>query len=591
MLARLFGRIARLSPVWVGILAGLGVPVTVMAVSLMLYFASVAAIDHEVKTDLKRIAAVVASQVNGDVHDIFQSPEQESSESYAAAIAPLAKIVEASPEIAFVYTVVKKGDQVYFVLDPTEEGDEDKDGVDDKSHIMQVYEDAGADMLRAFSSGEPHADGKPYSDIWGTFISGYAPIKDGSGKVVAVAGVDLKADRYLHRLDGVHRAGRYALVLAIAITLLAGFFAFRAQGGALASRAKIAQRERELEAAHTELENQNLALEGQNQKLAKSMASEQMANQRMKAASQRFEKLFQGIPSACFTFDANGTLFEWNDQFENLLGCGTSELFQQPLTNVFSGRAAELLSNFDGTPIHDNEVQETLKSGQERTLVLRAFSLDSEGTRIGGIGSLIDVTERKHLEDQVQHQLEAQRELNRILDEQKAQLEVLSTTDGLTQVRNRRFLEDALRQMFNDARRHDRPLSVLLMDVDKFKQFNDTFGHQEGDTVLKKVAAALSDTARDADIVARYGGEEFCILLPQTTADEAMVAAERLRTAIENQDWPLRLVTASFGVATLSEEATPDELLRHADEAMYFSKESGRNRCTHFEGLPREEAA
>lgn len=592
MLGRLFMRIARFSPITVGLLAALKVSLIMGAVSLVLYVASVQAIDREVKTDLTRIAAVVAALVEHRAHQSFTQRKQESSEEYETAIAPLRRVVESSPEIAFVYTLVRRNGNYYFILDPTDAGDSDKDGVDDKSHIMQVYDDPSPSLVQTFDTGVPQSDAKPYTDMWGTFISGYAPVLDENGKVLAIAGVDLKAEKYLHRLDGVFAAARIATALGVLLSFLTGFMAYRAQSNAIAQRAMIAEREHQLQLAQEELKAQHLELANQYGKLERAITAEQAASIRMKAASQRFERLFHGIPAACFTFDSNGILFEWNNQFEQLLGLATQDLFQQSLGLIFPPDVSKIFTQFDGEPIEDVEIEVPARDGRALTLVLRAFSIEIDNQRVGGVGSLLDITERKLLAERVAKQLAEERELSDKLDDQRAQLEesnrlleVLSTTDGLTGVNNRRSLEEHLSRHFEEAKRYGHPLSVILLDVDKFKSFNDTFGHQEGDTVLKAIASSLQGAARTADLVARYGGEEFCVILPSTGAEEAIVAAERFRKAIASESWTLRPMTASFGVVTLTHEDSTDALLRHADEALYHAKENGRNQCTHFSAL------
>jgi diguanylate cyclase (GGDEF)-like protein len=122
----------------------------------------------------------------------------------------------------------------------------------------------------------------------------------------------------------------------------------------------------------------------------------------------------------------------------------------------------------------------------------------------------------------------------------------------------------------------------MLLDIDHFKQYNDTFGHIAGDDVLKKVAKILMQNARGTDFVARYGGEEFVVVFPYTDAEFATKAAERFRKAIEKSKWTNRAITASIGVSTLTEEIQNTATLIHAaDQALYHSKASGRNRVTH----------
>ena len=130
--------------------------------------------------------------------------------------------------------------------------------------------------------------------------------------------------------------------------------------------------------------------------------------------------------------------------------------------------------------------------------------------------------------------------------------------------------------------RYGHPLSLILLDVDEFKSYNDRFGHPGGGRgASRQVAQVLSSMARSTDMVARYGGEEFALLLPAADERVALIIAERLRAAIQAAPWPKRAVTASFGVATLREGDQPSCLVTEADEALYRSKEAGRNRVHH----------
>ena len=164
------------------------------------------------------------------------------------------------------------------------------------------------------------------------------------------------------------------------------------------------------------------------------------------------------------------------------------------------------------------------------------------------------------------------------LSRQNTLLAELASTDELTGVKNRRRFREDLELLFAQADRQRSPLSLIMLDIDQFKQYNDAFGHPAGDEVLRQVGATLRSIVRGHDVVARYGGEEFVVLLPATEIDEAMDVAERLRSAIADHPWPDREVTASLGVATSSPD-TPyaATLVDHADRALYYSKEAGRN--------------
>jgi diguanylate cyclase (GGDEF)-like protein len=175
-------------------------------------------------------------------------------------------------------------------------------------------------------------------------------------------------------------------------------------------------------------------------------------------------------------------------------------------------------------------------------------------------------------------QIEAQ---GRELREVNALLQVQATRDALTGLRNRRAFMERMNEEMERVRRHGVTLSLLMIDVDRFKQYNDTYGHPAGDDVLREVARLMEGEARGSDFVARYGGEEFAILLPNTDIDSSRRAAERVRNAIESFPWPQREVTASIGASTTATALDPTAFLAHADASLYAAKARGRNCVVH----------
>jgi diguanylate cyclase (GGDEF)-like protein len=156
-----------------------------------------------------------------------------------------------------------------------------------------------------------------------------------------------------------------------------------------------------------------------------------------------------------------------------------------------------------------------------------------------------------------------------------------ATTDALTQLHNRGAFDQKLEEEVSRAMRHDLPLSLVLLDIDHFKAWNDEFGHPAGDEVLRRVAGVLATTARVSDVVARVGGEEFAILLTHTDRAGAAVVAERFRAAVADETWEPRPVTISVGFASFSPlDRTGDALVARADHALYLSKQAGRNRVS-----------
>ena len=159
----------------------------------------------------------------------------------------------------------------------------------------------------------------------------------------------------------------------------------------------------------------------------------------------------------------------------------------------------------------------------------------------------------------------------------------LATTDGLTELYNHRYFQDTLKQQIDLSARYNQPFSLIIVDIDYFKKFNDSYGHQSGDSVLKGVAHILKRNTRATDFVCRYGGEEMSIILPYTDKKEALANAQRICNAVSNHVFKLHNnvethVTISLGVSTYPEDgSTPQLIIEKADKALYRAKENGRN--------------
>jgi diguanylate cyclase (GGDEF)-like protein len=170
-------------------------------------------------------------------------------------------------------------------------------------------------------------------------------------------------------------------------------------------------------------------------------------------------------------------------------------------------------------------------------------------------------------------------------------LKRLSASDGLTGIPNRRLFDEYMTREWRRARRNASSIALMMCDVDHFKNYNDTYGHQAGDDCLRRVAAALQTVMeRAADIVARYGGEEFAVVLPDTESAGALFLAEKIRQAILDLEIPHRgsphgMITLSIGVAAIvpSEHVPHDELIQAADRALYQAKHDGRDRVCHLD--------
>ena len=231
----------------------------------------------------------------------------------------------------------------------------------------------------------------------------------------------------------------------------------------------------------------------------------------------------------------------------------------------------------EDAPLFDRAIQQAINNREPYHIDLRITCPDGTNKHIHAqgspvlsdqsqvvrlIGTVLDITERKRTEEILAHQ---------------------AAYDALTGLVNRRYLLDRLEAEIAVARRYERPFSLCLCDVDKFKNVNDTYGHAAGDEILCAFGELLREGSRQGDVCGRLGGDEFCMLFPQTTADEAHSCVDRIRERLEVMAFGMKSgqpysVTATFGIAQLRQGMTGAELLEAADKALYAAKPRGRNR-------------
>jgi diguanylate cyclase len=212
-------------------------------------------------------------------------------------------------------------------------------------------------------------------------------------------------------------------------------------------------------------------------------------------------------------------------------------------------------------------------------------SVDGEALRLIARRLLGETRRMQGANLELEKKLEASRDdiqqLQRDLDDVRRE----ALLDPLTKIFNRKHFDEGLQRAIADAREDRTPLSLLLLDIDHFKGFNDTWGHQTGDQVLRLVAMTLRSNLKGKDIAARYGGEEFAAILPETDLKGAVILADNIRKAIQSKELlkrstneKLGRITASFGVAFFRADDTPSSLIDRADRCLYAAKHAGRNR-------------
>jgi len=266
--------------------------------------------------------------------------------------------------------------------------------------------------------------------------------------------------------------------------------------------------------------------------------------------------IIESAREAIVVTDGKGEIVLINSAATEVLGKSDADVRDAGFSNLLGDPALmQQLTQGDGPEGHTA----TVHYGTRKLFVSVASIDDGQGQLIGSAAMIRDVTDEHSMMD----------ELKRI-----------SITDALTDVFNRRYIDAEMIREMDRARRNEKPLSVLLLDIDFFKKFNDTHGHDQGDRVLQAVGAAMKAIIRQYDSPCRYGGEEFVMILPETDIAGAAIVGERLRKTIEAMEVDGLKVTISLGAATYPHVAVskPEQLLEAAEAALYKSKESGRNR-------------
>ena len=285
-------------------------------------------------------------------------------------------------------------------------------------------------------------------------------------------------------------------------------------------------------------------------------------------AAKEIEDLYDNAPCGYHSIDENGIIVRINQTELDWLGYTRGELIGKELDSLFteSGRKSfpDALANLKKQGYaHDLEYEFMRKDGSLLPVLLNATALyDENGNFVMSRSTIFDLSERKRLE----HELEQQ-----------------AHTDPLTGLNNRRYFYELAEHELVRSRRFGMPLSLLMMDIDHFKQLNDEHGHDAGDAILKKMGTCCLQTLREVDILGRIGGEEFAVMLPGIDGGQALEAAERLRQALAEMVVSLPSgkavsLTVSIGVSgALGANESLDEMLKRADEALYAAKHAGRN--------------
>jgi len=306
-----------------------------------------------------------------------------------------------------------------------------------------------------------------------------------------------------------------------------------------------------------------------NEQLHQEIAERKRAEAALQKSEHKYRTIFENVQDIFFQTDANGNLTDLSPSISKYTGFAREELIGKPAAGFYQnpGENEKLLEAMQKSgEVIDYET--VIRAKDERlvhTSLNAHFVYDEEGRRAGLRGVFRDITERKQVAAQL-------KQLNEILARRAA-------TDPLTGISNRLKFNDSLNTEIRRSTRFNAPLSLIMFDIDDFKKINDRHGHHVGDKVLRELTSLVSQHVRIHDLFARWGGEEFMIMATNTSLDNALQYAEKLRLMVESHVFQnIGKVTCSFGVAQLSSNEDDDRFTRNVDKALYRAKSQGRNR-------------
>ena len=297
------------------------------------------------------------------------------------------------------------------------------------------------------------------------------------------------------------------------------------------------------------------------------------AERALRESEEKYRQLVESISDIVYATNEKGIIEYVSPSVEPLIGYGTAEMIGRSFAEFIyeedipftRNQIHKIISGHMGA----SEYRILIKTGEIRWIRTSSRPIFKEGTFAGLRGVMTDITERKKMEEE--------------LEKSNKKYQELSLTDGLTKLYNSRHFYKQLESEIKRGNRYHHPLTLLMLDVDNFKNHNDSFGHLEGDGVLVRLAEIIRMSLRGSDSAYRYGGEEFMVILSETRGSEGMAAAERIRSEFKNT--PFRPaegttvhLTVSIGIAEHIHGEKPTELIKRADANMYKAKEGGRDR-------------
>lgn len=488
----------------------------------------------ELETDRLRalVRTSAATLESGRIAELRGLAADAESSAFEAVRDELRRARDVNPDFRFVYLMREREGVMVFLADAESPESADYSAPGD------VYDGPSEVLLRVHASGLAEVM-PPYEDRWGTWVTAVAPVRDAAGRIIAVLGMDVRADAWLATLASYRAfAATISALILLLIVAFTGFAEYQHRAGRRLSEtnAQLAAKIDELERAQADL------------RLA--------------------DVVVRHTGEAILVLDGELRVRRANPGFERITGYG-AELAVGEIPPIFA-QDEELLQQLRTRPQAGSHWDGTLwasRADGDRFPIEASLDVvrDAAGRIEHQVMVFRDVTVQKQLEDRLRE---------------------LSATDGLTLLANRRSFDEALEREWHRATRRGEPVSLIMCDIDHFKPYNDHYGHVGGDRCLQQVATALaSGVKQEGALVARYGGEEFAVILPRTDETRAREVAEGLRRRVEalgiahaaNPNGGC--VTISVGISTRTPPQAADfvDLMQSADQALYQAKASGRN--------------
>jgi diguanylate cyclase (GGDEF)-like protein/PAS domain S-box-containing protein len=294
----------------------------------------------------------------------------------------------------------------------------------------------------------------------------------------------------------------------------------------------------------------------------------------LRESEYKYKGLIENIPDIIFTIDLEGKITFVSKRAKEISGYENAEMINKNIFNFIPEEAhlstmEKLQEGMKGKKIKHIQMPVIAKSGEKLFFEFSFSRIYKDEAVVGAQGTAVDITKRKKAEDE--------------LRESELRYQKLSIIDDLTQLYNSRHFYAQLEREIERSNRYEQPLTLLLLDLDKFKDFNDTYGHVEGDHVLSRLGQVVKRCLRETDSAYRYGGEEFTIILPMTTRREGIVTAKRIQAELSKESFSPALgqevyVTVSIGMAQYKPKEEIRAFVNRVDLLMYQAKNDGRDR-------------